>query len=90
MTRRNRVLWFGGSVLAIVLGAVVGGLIGGVAGEAVTVSLDCIGGIAIVSAVFFEVGRSEDRERAREQRAAEPAAPRGRLRPPPRRRRRPG
>jgi len=90
MTARNRLLWFGGSGLVIVLGVVAGALIGGVTGEALMIALVSVGGIAIVSLVFFEVGLSEDRERERETVAARERDPVERIRRrPPLRRRRP-
>jgi hypothetical protein len=90
MTARNRLLWFGGSGVVIVLGVVAGALIGGVTGEAIMIALGSVGGIAIVSLVFFEVGLSEDRERERETVAAQERdrpVERMRRRPPLRRRR---
>jgi hypothetical protein len=89
MTARKRVLWFGGSGLLVLLGVIAGPAIGGITGEAIMIALEGLGGIAIVSLVFLEVGLSEDRERDREA-GAKGVAPRRRLRPPPRRRRRPG
>ena len=88
MTRRNRLLSFGPCAIALVLAAVAGPAVGGITGEAIAIALACVGGIAIVSLVFLEIGLSEDRERAA-TRASEPAARKRRLRPPPRRRRRP-
>jgi len=76
-----RALTFGGSALVIVAGIVAAATIAGITGEAVAIALASLGAIAIVSLVFLEVGLSEDRERARELRAAR------RPRPPPRRRR---
>ena len=83
MTRRARLLSFGSGVAAIVLGAILGPLLGGVTGEAVAISLASLGGIAIVSLVFYEIGLSEDRDRARDEaarrrvpRPPRPAAPR--------------
>ena len=90
MTARNRLRWFGGSGLVIVLGVVAGALIGGVTGEAIMIALVSVGGIAIVSLVFFEVGLSEDRERAGETaqaRERDRPVERIRRRPPLRRRR---
>lgn len=90
MTARNRLRWFGGSGLVIVLGVVAGALIGGVTGEAIMIALVSVGGITIVSLVFFEVGLSEDRERERETaqaRERERPVERIRRRPPLRRRR---
>jgi hypothetical protein len=88
MRRRNRLLSFGACALALVLAAIAGPAVGGITGEAIAIALACVGGIAIVSLVFLEIGLSEDRERAA-TRASEPAERKRRLRPPPRRRRRP-
>jgi hypothetical protein len=87
MTARNRLIWFGGSGILIVLGLVAGRLIGGITGEAVAIALYCLGGIAIVSLVFLEVGLSEDRARERELSRSRPPPPGARLRRPRRRRR---
>jgi len=64
---RLRALSFGAGALLLVAGAIAGAVIGGVAGEAIAISLVSLGGIAIVSLVFLEVGLSEDRDRAREE-----------------------
>jgi hypothetical protein len=85
MSSRNRVLSFGGSALAIVLGGVISLVVHGIAGEAVSLSLVSLGAIAIVSLLFLEVGLSEDRERERERSDARERE----RRPPLRRRRRP-
>jgi hypothetical protein len=79
---RNRVLSFGGAALLIVLGGVAALAVKGITGEAIALALFMLGSIAIVSLVFLEIGLSEDRDRAREQRARN-----GRPRSPPRRRR---
>lgn len=84
VTPRNRLLAFGGSILAIVLGGVAALVLGGIAGEAVAIALVSLGSVAVVSLLFLEVGLSEDRERAREQ-----ASSRRLPRRPLRRRRRP-
>jgi hypothetical protein len=70
MTRRNRVLGFGGCLLVLVIAPILGTLVGGVTGEAVAIALASLGGIALVSLVFLEIGLSEDRERARSERGA--------------------
>lgn len=90
MSRRKRVLTFGSAVLAIALGATAGAVASGIVGEAIAIALASLGGIAIVALVFFEVGLSEDRERAREESLRQPPTPPSPPRPPrlPRRRRR--
>ncbi len=87
MSTRTRILSFGSAIAAIVLGGLVGRLIGGVTGDAVAIALVSLGGIAVVSLVFLEIGLSEDRDRAREEAQRRRAAA-----APPRlpRRRRPG
>ncbi len=83
MTSRTRLLSFGGAAVLIVLGVIAGPVLGGITGEAIAIALVSVGGIAVVSLVFLEVGLSEDRDRARER------AVRTARRRPPRRRRRP-
>jgi len=83
MTSRTRLLSFGSAAVAIVLGVIAGPVLGGITGEAIAIALVSVGGIAVVSLVFLEVGLSEDRERVRER------AVRKVRRRPPRRRRRP-
>jgi hypothetical protein len=77
MSRRARILSFGGAILLIVLSGPIDAAIGGVTGEAVAISLGSLGLIALVSLAFLEVGLSEDRERAREdaQRRHSPPQP---------------
>ena len=88
MSGRARALSFGGSVALMVAGGVVGALVGGITGEAIAIAAISLGGVALVSLVFYEIGLSEDRDRARERRERQrpPRPPR----PPslPRRRRR--
>jgi len=83
MTARGRLLSFGASALVILLGVLASPVIGGITGEAISIGLVSLGGIAVVALIFLEVGLSEDRERARERAAARAL----RRRPPPRRRR---
>lgn len=85
MSARNRILCFGGSALALLAGGILELATSGTAAEAVSLSLMSLGGIALVSFAFLEVGLSEDRERERERRASRTVTPR----PLPRRRRRP-
>jgi hypothetical protein len=73
---RHRVLSFGGSALAIVAGAILELAGNGTAAEAVSLALMSLGGIALVSFAFLEVGLSEDRERERERSAARGPRPR--------------
>jgi hypothetical protein len=87
MAPRTRLLSFGAGALMIVAGLVAGPLLGGVTGEAVAIALYSLGGIAIVSLVFLEVGLSEDRDRERGLAPSRLPRPAARLRRPRRRRR---
>jgi hypothetical protein len=50
-------------LLLIALGAAVAVLVDGTAGNAIAIFLIGIGCVAAVSAVFWQIGRSEDRDR---------------------------
>jgi membrane protein implicated in regulation of membrane protease activity len=86
MSTRSRILWFGGATAAVLAGVVVAAATHGITGESVAISISSLGLIALVSLAFFEVGLSEDRERAaeaerRKQAERPPHATRRRLRP---------
>jgi hypothetical protein len=68
VSKRSRIVAFGGAGLLIVLGAIGGALIGGGTGQVVAMVLIGIGLVAVVSLIFYEVGLSEDAQRAREAR----------------------
>ena len=91
MTKRARVLTYGGIVVVILLAGLCRLLFNGFAVEvaALTVISLCLG--AIVLLVFYEVGLSEDKARAKEEaeRARRGAGPAHRDPPPPLRPRRP-
>jgi hypothetical protein len=67
--RRSRIIGYGTSLLLVVLGTVVAAVRTDVVGLASAVALVSIGLVAATSLVFYEVGLSEDRERARESAA---------------------
>jgi hypothetical protein len=75
MSPRARVLTFGSAALLMVAASVVGVVFSGVVGEAFAIALGSLGLIAFLSLIFYEVGLSEDRERA------QAAAPRRRADP---------
>jgi membrane protein implicated in regulation of membrane protease activity len=86
MSTRSRILWFGGAAAAVLAGVLVAAMTHGITGESVAISISSLGLIALVSLAFFEVGLSEDRERAaeaerRKQAERPPHTPRRRLRP---------
>ena len=64
MTRRTRIVRYGASIAVALVGVACGALIPGTAGGTAATVLVGIGLVAIVSLVFYEVGLTEDRERA--------------------------
>lgn len=68
MHTRGRVISFGSAGLLIVLGGLAAILFGGTAGQVAAFVLIALGLVLATSLVFLEVGLSEDRERAREER----------------------
>ena len=88
MEPRARVVAFGSAAALAVVGGVCGALVGGLIGQVLAIALVSVGLGGVVLLLFYEVGLSEDHERAREeQRRARPEQRRSRLRRPPRRRR---
>ena len=79
MPRRTRIVAFGSAAAMAVAGLLCGLLIDGLAGQLLAIALISLGLGGALLLVFFEVGLSEDQERAREERARR----RGRSAPPP-------
>jgi len=69
MTKRGRIVGYGTAALLVVAGGVSAAVAGGGLGQALALVLIGLGLVLAVSLVFFEVGLSEDRERAREREA---------------------
>jgi hypothetical protein len=69
VSKRSRIRGFGGAGVLVVGGIVCGIAIGGGLGQVLALVLIGIGLVVAVSLVFYEVGLSEDHERAREERA---------------------
>ena len=96
MTTRGRIIGFGMAGVLVLAGIVCAIVVGGLIGQLLTFVLIAIGLCGAVLLVFYEIGLSEDHDRAREQREKEArasAAERKRVRPrsqPHRWRRRPG
>ena len=68
MTKRARIVSFGLAALLVVAGVVVAALAGGgTAGQVVGFVLVALGLMLATSLVFYEVGLSEDRARARDK-----------------------
>jgi hypothetical protein len=73
MSRRARTLRYGVSIALILAGVACGALISGSAGGTAATVLVGIGLVGVVSLLFYEVGLTEDRDRARQQGRGEPA-----------------
>ena len=67
--RRARIIGYGAALGLVLIGAVIAAIRSDVLGMASAVALVSIGLVAATSLVFYEVGLSEDRERARESAA---------------------
>jgi hypothetical protein len=68
MRSRSRVIGYGGAAVLVVVGIVGGVIFGGTFGQLFALVVVSLGLIQAVALVFYEVGLSEDRERAREER----------------------
>ena len=79
MAPRARILAFGSAAALVVAGAVCVAVIGGLLGQVLAIALITAGLGGALLLVFYEVGLSEDRERAREQERRRPGG-RGRRR----------
>jgi hypothetical protein len=69
VTRRTRTLRYGASIAVALVGVACGALIPGTAGGTAATVLVGIGLVGVVSLVFYEVGLTEDRDRAAEARS---------------------
>jgi hypothetical protein len=67
MSRRARILRYGVSIAVALAGVACGALIPGSAGGTAATVLVGIGLVGVVSLIFYEVGLTEDRERAQQQ-----------------------
>jgi hypothetical protein len=85
---RTRVLAFGSAAALVVAGAICAAVVGGLTGEVLAIALITLGLGAVVLLLFLEVGLSEERELAKDEKPQrqKPADREPRLR----RRRRPG
>ena len=72
MSRRTRTLRYGASIAVALIGVACGALIPGTAGGTAATVLVGIGLVGVVSLIFYDIGLTEDRDRAREARRAEP------------------
>jgi hypothetical protein len=82
---RARVLAFGSAAALVVAGSICAALVGGQTGEVLAIGLITLGLGAALLLVFLEVGLSEEREVAREEKRREERATDGKRRLRPRR-----
>ena len=68
MSRRTRTLRYGISIAVALVGVACGALIPGTAGGTAATVLVGIGLVGVVSLIFYEVGLTEDRDRAADAR----------------------
>jgi hypothetical protein len=68
MSRRTRIVRYGASIAVALVGVACGALIPGTAGGTAATVLVGMGLVGIVSLVFYEVGLTEDRDRAADAR----------------------
>jgi hypothetical protein len=64
VTRRTRTLRYGAAIAVALVGVACGALIPGTAGGTAATVLVGIGLVGVVSLLFYEVGLTEDRDRA--------------------------
>lgn len=74
MTRRWRTSRYGAAIALAVVGVACGATISGTLGGTLATALLGVGLVGMVSLVFYEIGLSEDRDRARAP-AAQPDGP---------------
>lgn len=79
---RARAVRYGASVTVALIGVACGALIPGTAGGTAATVLVGIGLVGVVCLIFYEVGLTEDRDRAREGNRPEPGATQGERTPP--------
>jgi hypothetical protein len=82
---RARVLAFGSAAALVVAGSICAALVGGQTGEVLAIGLITLGLGAALLLVFLEVGLSEERELAREEKRQQERATNGKRRVRPRR-----
>ena len=67
MAPRTRVLAFGSATALVVAGSICAALVGGLTGDLLAIALITLGLGAIVLLLFLEVGLSEERDLARQE-----------------------
>ena len=70
MTRRDREIRYGAAVALVLIGVICGIVLPGTLGGTLASVFVGLGLIGVVSLIFYEVGLTEDRDRARQETAA--------------------
>jgi hypothetical protein len=70
LSRRSRIVGFGSAGLLVLAGVACAVIFSGTLGQNLAFALVAVGLVLATSLVFYEVGLTEDRERARERRQA--------------------
>ena len=71
MSSRERIIAFGTAAVLVLAGIGCAIVVGGLIGQLLTFVLIALGLCAAVLLVFYEIGLSEDHDRARQQRAGD-------------------
>ena len=80
MSRRSRIVGFGSAGVLVVAGIASAAVFSGGLGQNLAFALVALGLVLGTSLVFYEVGLTEDKDRAREERAARRLEEEARLR----------
>jgi hypothetical protein len=75
LSRRTRMIRYGGSIFLVFAGICCGALIRGSTGGTLATVFVGLGLVGVVSLVFYEVGLTEDRERANHPPLPKPRSP---------------
>lgn len=67
MTREQRIQWYGAAVGLMAVGVVCGFVVPGLVGDIIRLTLITLGMGWVILLVFYEIGLSEDKARAREE-----------------------
>lgn len=81
MSRRSRISGFGSAAVLVVAGVVGAIVVSGTLGQILALVLIALGLVLATALVFLEVGLSEDRERADNERLKSPPRPGARASP---------
>jgi hypothetical protein len=73
VSRRSRIVGFGSAGLLVLAGVACAVIFSGTVGQNLAFALVAIGLVVATCLVFYEVGLTEDRDRARQRRAADRA-----------------